>query len=73
MHDFKEHTYIHFLEPHFILILKNILMRVCIKGMSIYNFFIFFYLHFAKIYGPPETLQNYTSAAVVHGVRDITS
>jgi hypothetical protein len=35
-------------------------------------FYIFFYHDFAKIYGPPEILQNYTSAAVAHGVRDIT-
>jgi hypothetical protein len=37
------------------------------------NFFYFFYHDFAKIYGPPEILQNYTSTAVAHGVRDITS
>jgi hypothetical protein len=37
------------------------------------NFLIFFYHDFAKIYGPPEILQNYTSAAVAHGIRDITS
>jgi hypothetical protein len=35
-------------------------------------FYIFFYLYFAKIYGRSETLQNYTSAAGAHGVRDIT-
>jgi hypothetical protein len=37
------------------------------------RFFIyFFYIYFAKIYGPLGILQNYTSAAVAHGVRDIT-
>jgi hypothetical protein len=36
-------------------------------------FFIFFYHDFAKIYGSPEILQNYTSAVMAHGVRDITS
>jgi hypothetical protein len=35
-------------------------------------FYIFFYLYFAKIYGRSEILQNYTSAAGAHGVRDIT-
>jgi hypothetical protein len=35
-------------------------------------FLYFFYHDFAKIYGPPEILQNYTSAAVAHGVRYIT-
>jgi hypothetical protein len=36
------------------------------------NFFIyFFYLYFEKINGPPEILQNYTSAVVGHGGRDI--
>jgi hypothetical protein len=38
------------------------------------NFYIYtFYHDFGKIYGPPEILQNYTSAAVAHVVRDITS
>jgi hypothetical protein len=36
-------------------------------------FFYIFYHDFEKIYGPSEILQNYTSAAVAHGVRDITS
>jgi hypothetical protein len=36
------------------------------------DFLYFFYLYFAKIYGPPEILQNYTSATVTHSVRDIT-
>jgi hypothetical protein len=31
-----------------------------------------FYLDFAKIYGPSQILQKYTSAVVAHGVRDIT-
>jgi hypothetical protein len=35
--------------------------------------FIYFYHDFAKIYDPLEILQNYTSAVVAHGVRDITS
>jgi hypothetical protein len=35
------------------------------------NFFYIFYHDFAKIYGPPQILQNYTSAAVAHDVRDI--
>jgi hypothetical protein len=35
-------------------------------------FYIFFYHDFAKIYGSPEILQNYTSAVMAHGVRDIT-
>jgi hypothetical protein len=29
----------------------------------------FFHLYFAKINGPPEILQNYTSAIVAHGGR----
>jgi hypothetical protein len=38
------------------------------------KFFIYiFYYDFAKIYDPPQILQNYTSAVVAHGVRDITS
>jgi hypothetical protein len=32
-------------------------------------FLYFLYLYFAKIYDPPQILQNYTSAAVAHGVR----
>jgi hypothetical protein len=35
------------------------------------EFFYFFYHDFAKIYGPSEILQNYTSAAMANGVRDI--
>jgi hypothetical protein len=35
-------------------------------------FFIFFITILQKIYGPPKFLQNCTSAAVAHGVRDIT-
>jgi hypothetical protein len=35
-------------------------------------FFIFFITILQKIYGPPKFLQNYTSAAVVHGVRGLT-
>jgi hypothetical protein len=38
----------------------------------LFDFFIFFYLDFAKIYDLPEIFQNYTSAAVAHDVRDIT-
>jgi hypothetical protein len=34
-------------------------------------FLYFSYHDFVKIYGPPEILQNYTSAAMAHGVRDI--
>jgi hypothetical protein len=30
------------------------------------------YHDFAKIYGPPQILQKYTSAAVAHGVRGLT-
>jgi hypothetical protein len=38
------------------------------------DFFIyFFYLYFAKIYGPPKNLLNYTSAVVGHGGRDPTA
>jgi hypothetical protein len=33
----------------------------------------FFYHDFAKIYGLSEILQNYTSAVVAYGVRDIMS
>jgi hypothetical protein len=34
---------------------------------------IYIYYHdFAKIYGPQVILQNYTSVAVAHSVRDIT-
>jgi hypothetical protein len=35
------------------------------KGTGLRNF----YLYFAKIYGPPEILQFYTSAVVDHGGR----
>jgi hypothetical protein len=36
-----------------------------------WNFFIYiFYLDFAKLYGPPEILHNYTSAPMAHSVRD---
>jgi hypothetical protein len=36
-------------------------------------FYIFFLSRFCKkIYGPLEILQNYTSGAVAHGVRDLT-
>jgi hypothetical protein len=36
------------------------------------NFFNFIIRDFAKIYGLSQILQKYTSAAVAHGVRDIT-
>jgi hypothetical protein len=36
-------------------------------------FLYFFYLYFAKIYGPTKILQKYTSAAVGHGGRDSTA
>jgi hypothetical protein len=37
------------------------------------NFFIYIFYHdFAKMYGLPEILQNYTSVVVTHGVRNIT-
>jgi hypothetical protein len=37
------------------------------------EFFLYlFYYEFSKIYGPSQILQKYTSAAVVHGVKDIT-
>jgi hypothetical protein len=35
-------------------------------------FLYLFYHEFAKIYGPSQILQKYTSAAVAHDVRDIT-
>jgi hypothetical protein len=36
------------------------------------SFYISFCYHdFAKIYGPPEILQNYTSVVVAHDVREI--
>jgi hypothetical protein len=44
-------------------------------GLIIVSHGIFLYIFnhdFAKIYGPPKILQNYTSATVAHGVRDIT-
>jgi hypothetical protein len=37
------------------------------------EFFIFILSDFAKIYGPPQILQKYTSVAVAHDVRDLTS
>jgi hypothetical protein len=37
------------------------------------NFLYLFYHNCAKIYGPPQILQKYTSATVAHGVRDIPS
>jgi hypothetical protein len=36
------------------------------------DFLYLFYHVFAKIYGPPQILQKYTSAVVTHGARDIT-
>jgi hypothetical protein len=42
------------------------------KTVDVRIFLYFFYLYFAKIYDPLEILQNYTSAVVAHGVRDIT-
>jgi hypothetical protein len=36
-------------------------------------FLYFFYLYFAKIYGPPEILQNYTFVVVAHGGRGPTA
>jgi acyl-coenzyme A synthetase/AMP-(fatty) acid ligase len=38
----------------------------------IYIYIYIFYHDFAKIYGPPEFLQNYTYVVVAHGLRDIT-
>jgi hypothetical protein len=37
-----------------------------------WNFLYLFYHDFAKIYGPSQILQKYTSVVVAHGVRDIT-
>jgi phage gp29-like protein len=37
------------------------------------NFLYLFYRDFAKIYGLSKILQKYTSGAVVHGIKDITS
>jgi hypothetical protein len=37
------------------------------------DFLYTFSLYFAKIYGPPEILQNYTSVVVAHGVRGPTA
>jgi hypothetical protein len=42
------------------------------KMMIDESFFIYFITVFAKIYGPPQILQNYTSAVVARGARDIT-
>jgi hypothetical protein len=36
-------------------------------------FLYLFYHEFAKIYGPSQILQKYTSGVVTYGVRDITS
>jgi hypothetical protein len=41
-------------------------------GLRSGNFLYLIYHDFAKIYGPPQILQKYTSAAVAHGVRNIT-
>jgi hypothetical protein len=38
----------------------------------IYIFIYLFYRNFAKIYGPSQILQKYTSVAMGHGVKDIT-
>jgi hypothetical protein len=43
----------------------------CTDGQS--GIFLYLIYHdFAKIYGPTQILQKYTSGAVAHGVRDIT-
>jgi hypothetical protein len=40
-------------------------------GLGEVEFFIYLFYHdFAKIYGPPQILQKYTSAAVAHSVKD---
>jgi hypothetical protein len=57
----------HFVDE--ILFLSNALAKIRIHDFFLY----FFYLYFAKIYGPPEILQNYTSAAVTHGGRGPTA
>jgi hypothetical protein len=56
------------------LLAREIVCFGCVlscQGISL-NFFIFFDLYFTKINGPSEILENYTSAAVSHGVKDIT-
>jgi hypothetical protein len=55
------------------LLLSKSLKNVHIIGAeNFWNFLYIFFHDFAKIYSTPEILQNYTSAAVTHGVRDIT-
>jgi hypothetical protein len=50
------------------------LVLAVVGSKTLLRFFLYLFYHdFAKIHGRPEILQNYTSAAVAHGVRDITS
>jgi hypothetical protein len=39
----------------------------------LFGIFLYLFYDFAKTYGPSQILQKYTSAAMTHGVRDITS
>jgi hypothetical protein len=50
-----------------------ILLEIAHVASYVRFFKYFFYLYFAKINGPPEILQKYTSAAVSHGVRGPTA
>jgi hypothetical protein len=49
-------------------------VSICFDLLAVGDFFLyFFYFCFAKIYGPPEILQFYTSDVVAHGVRGPTA
>jgi hypothetical protein len=55
-----------------------VISKLCTRPISCFyqkweNFLYLFYRDFAKIYGPSQILQKYTSAVVGHSVRDITS
>jgi hypothetical protein len=51
----------------------RVYLSVVVTSDLSYMIYIYIFYHdFAKIYGPPEILQNYTSVVMAHGVRDIT-
>jgi hypothetical protein len=54
-------------------LVKMLYMGSCFSFGINWIFYIYFIAILQKIYGPPQILQKYTSAAVAHGVRDLTS
>jgi hypothetical protein len=53
---------------YFIILVQPTVARLA--ELRATNFFIYLFYHdFAKIYGPSQILQKYTSGVVAHGVR----